>query len=235
MKEQNRARYAKLKREFMRYPGSLTQFAKDHAEELGVSWKAIQTHGCDHHWIAERKKYLDKVDRKTLDKLADRDAEKQITALELQGMISEELTKQLYQVMTDPEQFFRHLIQSTHGEVTDTDERVFKKFDSKSFKETVQGLKDLVSITRNVNELPTLAEQQAQADREARLQLDREKLDKANADGTAVIHLLFEDPEAEKMVSNSDIEDEPREYNVIEVENGERAGDEWIEVEDEDE
>ena len=232
MKEQNQAKYAALHRKFMRYPGSLTQFAKENAESIGVSWKAVQAHGGAHHWIDDRKRYLDRVNRRALDKLADRDGDKTVDALELQAMISEELTKQLYQVMTDPEQFFRHLIQSTHGDVTDTDERVFNKFDSKSFKETVQGLKDLVSITRNVNELPTLAERQAQAEREARLQLDREKLDKANSDGTAVIRLLFEDPETEKIVENPDVEEDPVEYNVIECEHGERVDGGWVECDD---
>ncbi len=232
MKEQNQAKYAALHRKFMRYPGSLTQFAKENAESIGVSWKAVQAHGGAHHWIDDRKRYLERVNRRALDKLADRDGDRTVDALALQGMISEELTRQLYQAITDPEQFFRHLIQSTNGDVTDTDERIYKKFDSKSFKETAQALKDLVGITRNINELPTLAERQAQAEREERLKLDREKLDKANAEGTAVIHLMFEDPEAEKLVDNSDMEEDPREYNVVEVENGERTDGGWIECDD---
>lgn len=190
-----RSVYEDLKREFIRYKGSLKKFAEEHAAEAGVVPKTIQEFGRRHHWIADREKYLDKVDAKALSRMADTDAVKKADALELQGIVAEALTEVLKKALSDPDQFFRHLIQSTRNGDTDVEERVYDKMDAKAFKETAQALKDLVTVTRNVNELPTLAEKQAQAEREERLKLDKEKLEKANADGSTTIRLVFDDPE----------------------------------------
>lgn len=122
-------------------------------------------------WVEARERYKNKVVTKTVEKMANKEANKLAkirTAAD--GMV--EVVAELF---SDPEQFHRHLVQVGSGKRFDTVERTYDKADTKAIKDVTAALRDLSAILRNVYDLPTVQEQAAMDNAASRLQLDRDK------------------------------------------------------------
>lgn len=80
-------------------------------------------------------------------------------------------------VYKDPEQFHRHLVVNMDV----TEEKTFDKVDTKAIRDMTVAIKDMTLVLRNLNNLPTQAEAEAQRIAAERLKLEQRKADAAEA------------------------------------------------------
>jgi quinol monooxygenase YgiN len=92
---------------------------------------------------------------------------------------ADKLSKIIESSLNDEEQFNRHIIQTKKkdGQIEewDSEERIYKKLDTRAIKDMTSAMKDLTSMLRNVYDLPTLQEVEANQLAKDKLALDREK------------------------------------------------------------
>lgn len=122
-------------------------------------------------WVDAKERYKNKVITKTVEKMANKEANK----LAKIRTAADGMAEVVAGLFDDPEQFHRHLVQVGQGKAFDTVERVYDKIDTKAIKDVTAALRDLSAILRNVYDLPTVQEQAAMDNAAQRLQLDRDK------------------------------------------------------------
>ena len=177
------------------------------AEKHGISFNTLKDHALKDGWAAERKKYTDKVVKKTIHKAASKAATTCAKQLARIAWSAETATAMIERMMADTEQFRRHLIQTkdkdgdkdSWTEHWDVEERLYDKYDTKALKDFTSALKDLTTVIRNVNNLPTLTEQTAMDIAAKRLLLDEKKAEAADGDGVDGVDVSFEDDEIGEM------------------------------------
>lgn len=85
-------------------------------------------------------------------------------------------TRAIERICSDAEQFNRHLIQVRDADGSQgVQERAYKKGDTRALRELAAAMKDLVSVIRDVNGIPTLQEARQLEIAQGRLDLDRQK------------------------------------------------------------
>ena len=68
-----------------------------------------------------------------------------------------------------------------------TVEYIFDKTDTRSLRDVVSCLKDLTGIMRNLNNIPTVAEEQAMAIQRERLEIEKKKAESGDAKDNTII------------------------------------------------
>ena len=112
---------------------------------------------------------------------------------------SAEAARILEEALNDPEQFYKYLISISDSEgASDTVERKYSKLDTKSMREVVSALKDLVSVIRNVDNLPTEGEKLARRIQRERWNLEKKEKEAQKESRNSDIVVSFED-ETEEM------------------------------------
>lgn len=170
------------------------------ADKRGVSFNTLKARAKREGWVKQKNGYQEAVTTKTLQKAATKASDNCAKQLVKVGQAAGIAAGMIEKMISDPDQFRRHIVTVKKGEgfgkglyeeTQDIEERVLEKYDTKALKEFTAALKDLVSVIRNVNGLPTVLEESAMDLALKRLQLER---DKANIVDTAnVIEVEFTD------------------------------------------
>lgn len=152
------------------------------AEKYGISETSVANHGKKEKWAEKRRKHKQKIVDKTTNKLANKEAAK----LAKLAKAADKLTDVINKTLADTQQFNRYLVtESTYDaelkqSTTTLEEKIYKKVDTKAVKELTASLKDLVTVIRNVNDIPTIREKAAMDIAAERLNMDKQKADMGN-------------------------------------------------------
>lgn len=153
------------------------QSCRELAEEYGIRAKMVSDRCAKEGWRADRKAYRESTGKKALAQAS------RAQARELAGLLraSDRMVQELERLLQDNEQFYRYL----SGEET-TEERVFKKADTKAMRNVATALREMTSVMRNLYGLPTQAEAESQRVAAERLELEKEKTAQQKGGGAVV-------------------------------------------------
>lgn len=161
---------------------------------MALDWEAIKTeyittdtsqsklaakYGCkrqqigkkcrDEGWVAQRRQYVADVLAKTLEHEAGRQSARLIKLMDATGRAIDVALGALM----DDEQFKRYVVTEEMGNVVR--EKQFDKIDTKALKDVVGALKELTTLVRDFENIPTPAQRESQRIAAARLELERQK------------------------------------------------------------
>lgn len=164
-----------LKAEYVTGTMTYRQLARDR----GVSNTALSDHGKEEGWAELRQQYRIEAAQKAIDSEVDNEAERLAAVIKaansMQGVI--------LNVLGDDKQFYRHLVQDeiyneeVGAAVKTTEERIYKKADTRAIRDLTGAIRDMTSVLRNLYNLPTQAEREAQRIAAERLNMDKRKAD----------------------------------------------------------
>lgn len=162
------------------------------SEKYGLSYRGVVRHGAQEGWAEKRKKYRDQLQKKTLDKISDRQsadaAEKLLSLQKAADLMSETFVR----IVSDPDQFYRHLV--TLG--TLVEEKTYRKADARAIRDIASAMKDIASVVRNVHDIPTAQERTSIMVATERLRIEQTKAE-AEAAGSEDIKIEFGSDEQE--------------------------------------
>ncbi len=165
------------------------------AEKYSISSRTITDYAKKHNWVEKRKQYCADVVAKVVAFSSQQDVSK------LNSLIksADTMAKIIDKVVTDDKQFQRHLVQIKGKKLESNEEesppylitewceeQMFEKADTKAIRDIVASLKDLTAVVRNLNNLPTQAEAEAQSLAKERFELERQKADLDSEDGKEI-------------------------------------------------
>lgn len=151
---------------------------RDLAAQFDISFRSVCVYGKDHSWTDKRKKYRENVVAKAVAKTADREAGKLAKLISAADKASEAVERAL----SDEKQLYRYIVTEKNAEgAEETNEYIFKKTDTKALRDIVACLKDLTTVIRNVNNLPTAAELEARSLQRERFELEKKKSESGDA------------------------------------------------------
>lgn len=157
------------------------------AVKYAVSHVAVSAHSSAEQWVEERERYRARTLAKTLEKSSEKDAGRL-------ARLMDTTTKAIdvaVSAFEDAEQFNRYLVERKEkyavpeidedgehaiSERQWTEERIFRKIDTKALKELTNVLKDLTGLMRDFYNIPTPAQAEAQRIASERLALDQRKV-----------------------------------------------------------
>lgn len=126
-------------------------------------------------WVAARMAFRAQAAAKAVDQAVNVEADrlgKIINAANSMAAVIEAVYK-------DPDQFHRHLVVNMDV----TEEKTFDKVDTKAIRDMTVAIKDMTLVLRNLHNLPTQAEAEAQRIAAERLKLEQRKVDAAEKAG----------------------------------------------------
>lgn len=156
----------KLKLEYMRGSITLRELARKHHISASQVFNISKSEG----WVKARDEYQRQIVAEGLARVQDKDADK------IARMVTsaDKMVDHIEKALSDQEQFQKYLVNDV--ELDDdgnpyrqtTVERVFTRYDTRAMREMASALKEMTSVIRNVNNIPTEAEAQ-------QMQMAREK------------------------------------------------------------
>ena len=161
------------------------------AKEYDVSNSKVCEHGRLEDWPGLRKEFREKAALKAIENEVDREADRLGKILQAANAMSDVIQG----VFEDTAQFHRHIVTDTFisedgGKEILTTEKQFEKVDSRAIKDLTGALKDMTLVLRNLYNLPTQAEAEAQRIAAERLNMDKRKMEaESNADKKIVVKL----------------------------------------------
>ena len=148
---------------------------RDLAQEQGISVSALKQRAWTQSWSEKRRLFREQQARAGpggVQAKEGRELNKLICA-------TEKLTDAALRALSDEEQFCRWIVSDGGGAAKSTEERVFRKIDTKSLKEMAGVLKELTDLTRDFYGLPAPGDAAAARLAEEKLALDKQKLELA--------------------------------------------------------
>lgn len=180
-----KVRWEKLEKEYV--TGDCTY--KDLADKYNVSHKEVRVHGASEGWRNKRKEFRAKALQKSLTKSVNNEAER----LAKIGIAANHALDVAMKAFEDEHQFNRYIVSTSVGPgMTDMEERIYEKLDTRALKDLTATIKDLTSIIRNVYGIPTQAEAEAQRVAAEKLELDKKRAD-ADTDRDVTITVSLPD------------------------------------------
>lgn len=155
-------------------------------QKHGVSYTTLSNRALDEGWVNARSQYRAKTLSKTLEKSSEREAGRLARLMDTTSRAIDVAVK----AFADEDQFNRYLIERREeyaapviedgGETaisqrTWTEERIFRKVDTKALKDLTAVLKDLTGLMRDFYNIPTQAQAEAQRIAAERLDLEKKK------------------------------------------------------------
>ena len=155
-------------------------------QKYGVNSTTISVRGKTEGWVEERKRFRSKTLAKALGKSSEREAGRLARLMDTTSRAIDVAVK----AFADEDQFNRYLIEMREeyaapvieedGETaisqrTWTEERTFRKVDTKALKDLTAVLKDLTGLMRDFYNIPTQAQAEAQRIAAERLELEKKK------------------------------------------------------------
>lgn len=148
---------------------------KNLAKKYGISLSKVQEKCARDGWVAARMAFRAQAAAKAVDQAVNVEADrlgKIINAANSMAAVIEAVYK-------DPDQFHRHLVVNMDV----TEEKTFDKVDTKAIRDMTVAIKDMTLVLRNLHNLPTQAEAEAQRIAAERLKLEQRKADAAEKAG----------------------------------------------------
>ena len=169
------------------------------AEKYGVSANAIAVRSRGENWRQMRRERSESISRMIIEKRTQEDVERFLQV----SNTAQALVDRIEAAVNDEKQFYRYIVDfcepsfedALDGKpITQKNEAIFSKMDTKSLREMTAALRDALEILRRANRIPTV-EQQLQHDAfMARLAFDRERFKAGERDGQ-MIQVRFDDGE----------------------------------------
>lgn len=187
-----------IKTEYITTTTSYRKLCQKH----GVSYTTLSNRALDEGWVNAREQYRAKTLSKTLEKSSNREASRLARLMDTTSRAIDVAVK----AFEDDDQFNRYLIEhreeyavpviADDGETAIsqrqwTEERTFKKVDTKALKDLTAVLKDLTGLMRDFYNIPTPAQAEAQRIAAERLEMDRRKVD-AGDNTNSKIEIVFD-------------------------------------------
>jgi quinol monooxygenase YgiN len=167
--------WAKVKAEYVTTNISYRKLAK----KYGLTYTTVANYARYDNWVEARRAYKIETTSKIIDKCMTKEVRNEADKLQRMRDSADKLSKIIESSLNDEEQFNRHIIQTKKkdGQIEewDSEERIYKKLDTRAIKDMTSAMKDLTSMLRNVYDLPTLQEVEANQLAKDKLALDREK------------------------------------------------------------
>ena len=138
------------------------------SERYGIPVTTVNQYANRNHWVDKRKKYRESLIKETLVRERKKDVNKLSKLMLSADMLSEAIEK----VFQDSRQFYRHVVRGADGV---QQEVMLQKVAARAIRDMTSSLRDLSAVVRNLYDLPTLREQQAQALAAERLLLEKKK------------------------------------------------------------
>lgn len=165
-----------IKTEYVTGSDNLRSFA----DRYGITRQAVENRSRKEGWVAMRKAFRQEAVETAITEHVSVEAErlgKIITS-------AQKMADVLEGVFKDEKQFHRHIVTDTFisedgGKDILTVEKEFEKVDSRAIKDLTGALKDMTLVLRNLYNLPTQAEAEAQRIAAERLKLEQRKVDAA--------------------------------------------------------
>ena len=168
---------------------SYRQIAIDHNVPIG----SVQKVGKEQKWPELRQEYQQKAAKIALENEVNNEGERLSKIIRAANAMSDVIDG----IFRDKDQFYRHLVQDEvydHDSdclIKTTEERIYEKVDSRAIRDLTGALKDMTMVLRNLYNLPTQAEAEAQRIAAERLKLEQRKADmNDNVDKT--IHVVMD-------------------------------------------
>lgn len=169
----------------------------DLAKRHGISVGTLGTYAKANNWVKKREEWRQKAAKKAQDKAATIRSNELLSV----ALASDKLAELIRETVFDEGQFNLHLVQTSVNEdgatISTTEEKQFRKRDTKAIRDLVNSLKELTSVIRNVHGLPTVAEAEAQRIAAERLKMDQQKMQQESENRNAAIDVHFADPDME--------------------------------------
>lgn len=166
-----------------------------------MSYTTLSERALDEGWVKARERFRAKTLSKTLEKSSEREANRLARLMDTTSRAIDVAVR----AFEDEDQFNRYLIERREeyaapvieddGETaisqrTWTEERTFRKVDTKALKDLTAVLKDLTGLMRDFYNIPTQAQAEAQRIAAERLEMDKKKADAASEAGKDVVVIL---------------------------------------------
>ena len=136
------------------------------AEKWGVTNSALTKMAVAGKWTDARKKHC----KKTVDKAINKASTRQANILAKELMLADKISGVLDRALKDAEQFNRFIVTEGIGDgCSETNEKVFNKFDMRSLKEAAETLRIVEGMKMRMNNILTEPER-------IRFDLEKEKL-----------------------------------------------------------
>ena len=147
------------------------------AAEHNLSFAAVSKRGKEDGWPALRKAFQDEAACRAIAGQVDNEADRLGKIIQAANAMGDVIAN----VFADADQFHRHIVQDKNGDDMITHERIFEKVDSRAIKDLTGALKDMTLVLRNLYNLPTQAEAEAQRIAAERLNMDKRKMEADNS------------------------------------------------------
>lgn len=189
--------WEKIKVEYITTDISLRKLAK----KYDIPYSNISRRSANEEWVEQRHRYKAKVTSKTVEKSANREANRLARLMDTTSKAIDVAVK----AFGDADQFNRYIVERREkyafpttgedeedpnliAEKTWSEEQVYAKIDTKALKDMTAVLKDLTALMRDFYNMPTPAQAEAQRIAAERLELDKRKAEAAdsNTDGIEI-------------------------------------------------
>lgn len=166
------------------------------AKRHGVSYDTLIKKAAKQGWHPKKKKRIARLIRDALNKSSATESEKLASLREAADGMGEVISG----ILKDTEQFKRYIIRSKSGFDSDTQERIFQKYDTTAIRDITASIKNLTVSVRNLYQLLTAPEKSAMDIASARLLLDQTKASLNSIDQTelGVVQIAEVLPDDEK-------------------------------------
>ena len=164
---------------------------KELAEAFSVSVSAVRAHARAGGWSDKRTAYRRDVVEKTVSACADREADKLVRLI----AVSDRAVETVEKALLDDKQLFRYVITEKTDSGQEMREQILGKMDTKALRDITSSLKDLALVVRDINDIPTRAQQEDVALKREKLELDKRKNESENSsfDKTITVEFKNED------------------------------------------
>lgn len=164
---------------------------RDLADKYGIALRTLQQTANKESWFAERKKYKERVVKKSIQKIATK--ESNLLARELS--VADKITGVLEKALKDANQFNRHIIQTREkigkNEKWGVEEKIFDKVDMQSLKQAADTLQAVEKMKRSMLNILTESERTQLEIARERLELEKRKVEVADKTDNEV-HVVLE-------------------------------------------
>lgn len=146
------------------------------AEKHKIPMTSLAKYAKDNQWVAKRKQYCENIVTEIADSVGEGKIDKLKKLISASDMAADVIEKTL----SDAQQFQRYVVTEKDGIGETTQEYIFEKIDTKALRDVVASIKDLTTVMRNLNDLPTSAEREARAIAKERFELEKKKIENEN-------------------------------------------------------
>jgi len=151
------------------------------AKKHRIQPNTLSKRGKEEGWPEQRRKFRDDVAARAIEGAADKEAARLANVIKSADAMGEVMAR----IFEDADQFHRHIVIDGRGA---SEERMFDKIDTRAIRDLTGAMKDMTFVLRNLHNLPTQAEKEAQRIAAERLNMDKRKADlDENTDRTITV------------------------------------------------